>query len=138
MITAGKKSSGHETRYVLDASALLALLHDEIGGEAVRPLLPHAAMCSVNWAEVVQKCLARGVQVEGLRMDLESLGLSILPFTPEEAENSGRLWSITRILGLSLGDRACLALGLRLSLPVLTTEKAWGKLHLDIPVQLLR
>lgn len=125
-------------RHVLDASALLAMLHDEPGGESVRPLLPQACISSVNWAEVVQKCLARGVETTGLRSDLEALGLQVLPFTPEDAETNGRLWSVTRSLGLSLGDRACLALGLRLSVPVLTTDKAWVGLRLNVPIQLLR
>jgi len=125
-------------RCVLDASALLAMLHDEPGGEGVRPQLPQASISSVNWAEVVQKCLARGVETTGLRTDLEALGLQISPFTSEDAETSGRLWTIRRSLGLSLGDRACLALGLRLSVPVLTADKSWSELHLDIPIQLLR
>ena len=125
-------------RYVLDASALLALLHDELGGESVRPLLPAAVMSSVNWAEVVQKCVARGVDVDGLRSDLGSLGLRVWPFSADDAEDSGRLWSTTKALGLSLGDRACLAMGQRLSLPVLTADRVWGSLDVDFPVQVIR
>ncbi|MDA8152979.1 MAG: type II toxin-antitoxin system VapC family toxin [Acidithiobacillus sp.] len=125
-------------QYVLDASALLALLHDEPGGESVRPLLPAAVMSSVNWAEVVQKCVARGVDVDGLRSDLGSLGLRVWPFNADDAEASGRLWSTTKALGLSLGDRACLALGQRLSLPVLTADRVWGSLNVDFPVQIIR
>ncbi|MEY2336055.1 type II toxin-antitoxin system VapC family toxin [Acidithiobacillus ferrianus] len=125
-------------QYVLDASALLALLHDEPGGESVRPHLPAAVISSVNWAEVVQKCVARGVDVNGLRSDLESLGLRVWPFNADDAEVSGRLWSATNALGLSLGDRACLALGQRLSLPVLTADRAWGSLKVDFPVQIIR
>lgn len=64
------------------------------------------AISSVNWAEVVQKSIAGGVDVDGLREDVEALGLSILPFTVEEAETAGRLWLQTRSCGLSLGDRA--------------------------------
>ena len=92
---------------------MLALLHDEPGGESLRPLLPAAVMPSVNWAEVVQKCVARGVDVDGLRSDLGSLGLRVWTFNADDAEASGRLWSTTKALGLSLGDRACLALGQR-------------------------
>ena len=125
-------------QYVLDASALLALLHDEPGGESVRPLFPAAVMSSVNWAEIVQKCVARGVDVDGLRSDLGSLGLRVWPFNADDAEASGRLWSTTKAFGLSLGDRACLALGQRLSLPVLTADWAWGSLNVDFPVQIIR
>ncbi|MBU2810273.1 type II toxin-antitoxin system VapC family toxin [Acidithiobacillus thiooxidans] len=123
---------------VLDASALLALLHHEPGGESVRPHLPDAVISSVNWAEVVQKCVARNVRVEGLRSDLESLGMQVLPFNADDAEVSGRLWSDTKALGLSLGDRACLALGQRLHLPVLTADRVWGSLPVDFPVQIIR
>ncbi|HEY0793857.1 MAG TPA: hypothetical protein VGD78_22535 [Chthoniobacterales bacterium] len=71
-------------------------------------------------------------------MDLEALGLRILAFTPEEAEMAGRLWQKTKLYELSLGDRACLSLGLRLGLPVLTTEPAWLKVQLSIAVRVLR
>ncbi|MGH8480775.1 MAG: type II toxin-antitoxin system VapC family toxin [Gammaproteobacteria bacterium] len=98
---------------MLDASALLAYLQDEPGSLTIEPLLDESAISSVNWAEVVQKSIAGGVDVDGLRKDVEDLGLSILPFTAEEAESAGRLWLETRSLGLSLGDRACLSLAIR-------------------------
>lgn len=71
---------------VLDASALLAWLHDEPGGDQVEALLEVAVMSAVNWSEVLQKSVARGVAVEGLREDLEALGLQIEPFTIRDAE----------------------------------------------------
>jgi ribonuclease VapC len=95
---------------VLDASALLAYLQDEPGSETIEPMLDESAISSVNWAEVarsfplppgegrvrgsksLQKSIAGGVEVDGLREDVEGLGLSILPFTLEEAETAGRLW----------------------------------------------
>ena len=125
-------------QYILDASALLAMLHKEPGNEFVRTRLPHAVISAVNWAEVVQKCVARDIDIDGLRGDLEALGLRIYPFGADVAETSGKLWSMTRALGLSLGDRACLAMGQHLSLPVLTADRAWGSLHLDFPVQIIR
>lgn len=124
---------------VLDASALLALLNDESGGQVVEPLLEEAAISSVNWSEVVQKSLARGADVEGLREDMEALGLHIVPFGAQDAESAAALWSKTRRAGLSLGDRVCLALALRFSLPVLTTDQAWSGLKdLDISVRVIR
>ncbi len=97
---------------VLDASALLAYLKDEPGSDLVDGLLAESVMSSVNWAEVVQKSIAAGVEVDGLLDDLQVLGLRIEPFTLEDGEMAGRLWEQTRQAGLSLGDRACLSLGL--------------------------
>ena len=123
---------------VLDASDLLAYLQDDPGSEAVEAVLVVAVVSSVNWAEVVQKSIAGSVDVDGMREDLESLGLTVLPFTPEEAETAGRLWPQTRSYGLSLGDRACLSLGLRLAIPVLTTDQIWTSLNLPVEVHVVR
>ena len=123
---------------ILDASALLAFLQDEPGCDQVEAVLPEAVISSVNWAEVVQKSIAAGVDIEGLREDLAALGLAILPFTSEEAEVAGRLWRETRQFGLSLADRACLSLGLRLNAPVLTADQIWTTLNLSISVHSIR
>ena len=90
---------------VLDASALLAYLQDEPGSEAVEAVLAESVISSVNWAEVVQKSIAAGVVIDGMRDDLEALGLEIYQFAPEDVEVTGQLWSQTRQYGLSLGDR---------------------------------
>lgn len=123
---------------VLDASALLAYLKDEPGSDAVDGVLAESVMSSVNWAEVVQKSIAAGVEVDGMLDDLQSLGLMVEPFTPEDGEMTGRLWEQTRQAGLSLGDRACLSLGLRLGVPVLTSDRAWATLNLSLDVQMIR
>lgn len=127
--------------YVLDASALLAWLQGEPGGEIVEPLLNVAVMSSVNWAEVLQKSIARGVEIEGMRADVEALGLQIKPFTTTDAELVAQLYQKTQPQGLSLGDRACLVLAQQLNLPALTTDRAWGDLDcgdLGIEIQLIR
>lgn len=123
---------------VLDASALLAFLKDEPGAETVDAALPHAMISTVNWAEVVQKSLSQNIDTQGMGRDLEALGLSIQPFTAEQAEIAGTLWQETRGFGLSLGDRACLALGMHKSLPVLTTDRVWKELTLTLEIKLLR
>lgn len=123
---------------VLDASALLAYLQGEAGCEQVEAVLPEAVISSVNWAEVVQKSVAANVDVNGMREDLEALGLTISPFTPEDAETAGRLWQQTRQHGLSLGDRACLSLGIRLNIPVMTADQIWTALNLPITVHVVR
>ncbi|MBW4651307.1 MAG: type II toxin-antitoxin system VapC family toxin [Kastovskya adunca ATA6-11-RM4] len=124
--------------YVLDASALLAWLQGEPGGEVVEPLLNQSVMSSINWAEVLQKSISRGVQREGMQADLEAIGLQILPFTALDAERVAQLYLPTQPQGLSLGDRACLALAESLNLPALTTDRVWGDLNLGIEIQVLR
>lgn len=123
---------------MLDASAVLAMLQDEPGGDVVQELLETAAISSVNWSEVIQKCLERQMDVEGLRYDLEALGLAILPFTAVLAETTAELRSSTRQAGLSLGDRACLALAAVLGLPAVTADRIWPDLGLPIQIRVVR
>jgi len=123
---------------VLDASALLAYLKGEPGGDRVDGLLAESVMSSVNWAEVIQKSIAVNVDVDGMLDDLQAMGLVVEPFTPEDGEMAGRLWERTRQAGLSLGDRACLSLGLRLGVDVLTADLMWANLTLPLDVQVIR
>ncbi|MUL34957.1 PIN domain-containing protein [Gloeocapsopsis dulcis] len=123
---------------VLDASALLAYLQDEPGSEAVEEVLAESVMPSVNWAEVVQKSVAAGVVVDGMREDLAALGLTIAPFCLQEAEMAGQLWLQTRQAGLSWGDRACLSVGMGLNVPLLTCDRLWQTLGLALDVRVIR
>lgn len=123
---------------VLDASALLAFLQNEPGCDQVEAALTETVICSVNWAEVIQKSIAAAVDVNGMREDLEALGLRIVPFSAEEAEIAAQLWQKTRQAGLSLGDRACLSTGIRLDAPVLTADKIWATLNLPVAVRCIR
>jgi ribonuclease VapC len=125
---------------VLDASALLAVLNGEPGGAAVVPLMADAAISAVNWSEVVQKALAHGVSVSpaDLRTDVEALGVDVRPFTASQAEIAASLWSSTKHLGLSLGDRACLALATEIGATAITADAAWARLALSITVRVVR
>ena len=123
---------------VLDASALLAYLQDEPGGERVRAVLADSVMSSVNWAEVIGKARDERVDTRGLREDLASLGLALEPFSAEQGEIAGRLKERTRRLGLSLGDRACLALGSDRGETVYTADRAWLQLELGVDVEAIR
>lgn len=123
---------------VLDASALLCLLQGEPGAAAVERAISGSVLSAVNWAEVVQKAHGRGLTVEDLRAELESLGLAILPFTAEDAERAAALWPLTRSAGLSLGDRACLALAARLDRRAFTTDRAWARVDAGIEVIVVR
>ena len=76
--------------------------------------------------------------MNGMREDLEALGLRIVPFSAEEAEIAAQLWQKTRQIGLSLGDRACLSTGIRLDSTVLTADKIWATLNLPVAVRCIR
>ena len=130
--------TGEHDRYVLDASAVLALLHSEPGAETVEGALERAAISTVNWSQVHQRRLARGVDVTDLRAGLEALGIEIVRFDADDAEQAAELWSYTREQGLSLGDRACLGLALRLGLPVLTADRVWLDLDVGVDIQAIR
>lgn len=123
-------------KVILDASALLAWLQDEPGAEVVEAEVARAGISSLNWSEVLQKSLTHGVDVSGLRTDLEALGLTILPFTAENAELAARLW--TPGSGLSLADRACLALGIQHNMPVWTADRLWARIQTGATVQVIR
>jgi len=123
---------------VLDASALLAYLQDEPGGEQVRAVIAQAVMSTVNWAEVIGKAQDKGVDTEGLREELASLGLSLVPFSASQAEAAGRLKRFTGRFGLSLADRACLALAGERGENVYTADRAWLNLHARVKVEMIR
>lgn len=95
-------------------------------------------MSTVNWSEVVQKALDRQVETAGLREDLEALGLQIIPFSPEQAERTAHLRAQTRQAGLSLGDRACLALAAERNLPAITADGAWTTAEVAIEIRAIR
>lgn len=123
---------------VLDSSALLTYFQNERGAETVSRQLDQSAMSSVNWSEVVQKGLFGSMTIERLREDVEALGVTILPFTGEDAEQAALLWNRTKRWGLSLGDRACLALALRLGVPAVTSDRAWSAVQTGIAVHVIR
>jgi PIN domain nuclease of toxin-antitoxin system len=123
--------------YVIDASALLAVLQKEIGYLSVVPLLNGAYFSTVNLSEVLQKSEQKGLKISNLVSSLEGLGLNLVSFTPEQAELTASLWKSTQPYGLSLGDRACLALAQSLNAIAVTADKAWANIP-NIQVQVIR
>jgi len=123
---------------VLDASALLALLNDEPGSEKVKSVVPEATVSAVNISEVVAKLMDNGAPEEAVREALLTLGLEIVDFNEEMAFEAGKLRPTTRKLGLSLGDRACLATAKVMNLPAVTTDRAWLKLRTKIKIRCVR
>ncbi|MGQ0675483.1 MAG: type II toxin-antitoxin system VapC family toxin [Rhodospirillales bacterium] len=126
------------TSAVLDASAILAYLKAEPGGDAVKAHLPGATASAVNVAEVGAKLADRGMSERDMRTVIGDLGLNIVAFDQDSAYAAAALRGRTRRLGLSLGDRACLALGADRGLPVLTADRGWAGLDLDIEIRLIR
>jgi PIN domain nuclease of toxin-antitoxin system len=116
---------------VLDASALLAHLRDEPGADVVAEAIASGAVIStVNLAEVFSRAADRGEDPAKLAAELTQSGLldgaiTVEPFTAADAIDAGRLRPLTRDAGLSLGDRACLALARRLDAPALTADTDW-------------
>lgn len=110
---------------VLDASAVLALLFGEIGADAVRPRVRGGLISTVNLAEVLAKLVDKGVPAEEAARAIDMLGMEAVPLSVEQAQLSAALRPITRAAGLSLGDRACLALARERGLPAVTAERRW-------------
>ena len=123
---------------VLDASALLAFLKKEPGKERVEAVLARSIMSAVNLAEVVSKAIDSGGTLDHTSNVLSQLPLRIVPFTPEDAYISGSLRALTTPKGLSLGDRCCLALGVKTGLLVLTTEEKWLEVDAGVQVEKIR
>ena len=126
-------------RIVLDASAILAVINGEPGHEKLTPeLLAGAVSSTVNLAEVQAKLVSRGWPSDEAWEDTTSPIREAIPFTEEHAKIAGSLVTLTHHLGLSLGDCACLALGIALKVPVYTADKAWKGLKLSVRIHVIR
>ena len=125
-------------KIVLDASAVLAVIWNEPGSDMVLDRIEGAAMSTVNYAEVLTKIADRGVEEKPAKTLLASLAIDAIGFDKAQAETVSQLRSQTRHLGLSLGNRACIALAMTKGWPVLTADKAWAELSISVEVQLVR
>jgi ribonuclease VapC len=126
------------TDWVLDASAVLALIGAEPGADSVVGALPTAVLASVNAAEVVSQLIREGASANAARVALIGLGCPILPIDAELGLRAGVLLALTRDPRLSLGDGCCLALAEREGLTALTADHAWSGLGLPIKVAMIR
>ena len=122
---------------VLDASAVLAVLKAEPGAQFAEEAFP-ARISSVNLSEVVAKLSDGGMTEPTIRAALQSLPLQVVTFDEEQAYDTGLLRPITRSLGLSLGDRACVGLARRLGAPALTADRRWSRLSVGVDVTVIR
>ena len=124
--------------YVLDASALLCLLNQEPGAAAVSAVMAGAKISAVNLIEVISKLIDKGLDGGTIVSDLSELDIVVMDLDRRQAERAALLRLETRGQGLSLGDRACLALAYETGSIALTGDRAWATLKLDIEVELFR
>jgi PIN domain nuclease of toxin-antitoxin system len=116
---------------VFDSSAIIAYLDREAGAEEISHYVESSLISTVNLAEVLQKAEHRGMPRGSVRALIENAGIGIVPFDDEMATASAELWDATRRRGLSLADRACLALTAAVSGLAVTTDTAWGGLDIE-------
>jgi len=126
------------TKIVFDASAILALLKMESGHEIVSKNLEQAVVSSVNFCEIVSFLSKKTQKQDEMIKFLTETFDCIEDFNIEQAIIAGSFISVTKDYGLSLGDRACLALAKYKNIPVLTADKTWTKLNLGIKIKLIR
>lgn len=125
-------------RIVLDASALLCLLNEELGADRVATVLTRSVIGATNLGEVVSKLRERGLTLAEVQEVLGGLHLDVRPLSTAQAMTIGDLRPATRPLGLSLGDRACLALAIELGAELYTTDAALVQVEVAIPVTNVR
>lgn len=125
-------------KIVLDASAILALLNEEPGNNKVLESLPDAIISAVNFSEVIAVLINSGLAQETAIDVASSFIEKVIPFDAEQAILTACLRKKTKSLGLSLGDRACLALAKSQHCPALTADKTWQKIDQDIKIQVIR
>lgn len=123
---------------VLDASAVIALLHEERGTDRIAEVIHDARVSAVNLAEVIGHFIRLGAERDAIDTMLDQLPLQIVPADADAARQAGALRALTSMAGLSLGDRFCLALALRLNIPAFTADRAWDKVSERVGVQVVQ
>lgn len=128
----------NRARVVLDASAVLAVLKLEPGGDAVADVLHQAIISTVNLSEVVTSLVNQGAPFSRAAEVARSLTIEVIPFDEALAFATASLRAATNTRGLSFGDRACVALARHVSLPVMTADTVWAKLDIGVDVRVIR
>jgi PIN domain nuclease of toxin-antitoxin system len=124
--------------FVLDASVLLAVVRGEKGHERVLRLRQAGYVSTVNMAEARSRLADYGMQAAAIEQSLSHLKLVVVDFSDAHAKAVAALRSATRAAGLSLGDRACLALAAALGATAMTADRTWSAVALPVPVDFIR
>lgn len=122
---------------VLDSSAVLAVLNQEIGAEKAITYFPNAIISSINLAEILTKSVERGQDINTAVKTFNLLQIEVVEFDFEQAVKAAELRPLTKHLGLSLGDRCCLALAILRDTTAVTADKDWKTLSF-CPIELIR
>lgn len=123
---------------ILDASALLALIFDEPGADIVAEHVRGSRLLAINFAEVIQRVIAIDGNPARAEEAIDRLEIIVVPFDRGLARLTAELRERTAFMGASLADRACLAFGLLVGLPILSSDKDWGKLDIGVEIRLIR
>jgi ribonuclease VapC len=123
---------------VLDASALITSLRNEPGADKVAPVFTQSCISAVNLAETISKLVVYGRPLDAAAYQIERLRIPLAPFDGGQARLVASLSQATRMAGLSLGDGACMALGLQQGLPVLTADGKWTEVDVGVPAEMIR
>ena len=126
------------SKVVLDASAILAYLQEEPGGEIVEEYKGNALISAVNLAEVCSRLADNGYNSVEIRGFVNKLNMQVISFDTDQAFGVGDLRSSTIKYGMSIGDRACLFLSRKYNFPAVTTNRIWKKINLDTEIRLIR
>lgn len=125
-------------KHILDASAILAYLQNETGEENVEPILETSAISRINFTEVLTKLVEKGMSIAEAEEVFDNLDLTIIEFNENQSLKAAELRPLTKHLGLSLGDRCCLAVAILENLPAVTADKNWANLNLLGEITLIR
>lgn len=118
-------------KYVLDASALISLLQEEKGSDILKPILSNVIMSAINVSECLTVLARHGIPVNETNSLINDIVKSIIPFDLQQAKLAAELSPLTKHKGLSLGDRACIALGQSSKSTIFTADKIWKELNLS-------
>ena len=124
-------------RFVLDSSAVLAVINSEKGEDVVEPKFPESMISSVNLAEILTKLAERNVNLRDALDYFLKVGLDVAEFDVALALKTATLRPLTKHLGLSLGDRACLALAIQENATAVTADRSWATLDV-CPIEIIR
>ncbi|NEZ65128.1 PIN domain-containing protein [Leptolyngbyaceae cyanobacterium CCMR0082] len=128
----------NRNKVVIDSSALLAFWKEESGWQNVEAYEGKCLISAVNAAEVISTLIKNGVQPIKAKAAVDEFVTDIISYDDEQAYTTGQFITEGKKIGLSLGDRACLSLGMQKHLPVLTGDTIWEKAKLDVEIILFR